>query len=118
MKTRSVVVAAPIMAILLVGPAWAEGNAKRGNDLFHKNCAACHGNGGKGDGPAAASLKPKPRDLTDKAFMATLTDAQIEAIIKKGGAALGKSPQMPALGGALKDQDVADIAAYVRSLAK
>jgi mono/diheme cytochrome c family protein len=36
----------------------------RGPDLFHAHCAPCHGAGGKGNGPAAASLKTKPADLT------------------------------------------------------
>lgn len=36
----------------------------RGPDLFRAHCAPCHGAGGKGNGPAAASLKTKPADLT------------------------------------------------------
>jgi mono/diheme cytochrome c family protein len=36
----------------------------RGPDLYRAHCAACHGSGGKGNGPAAASLKTKPADLT------------------------------------------------------
>ncbi len=29
-----------------------------------KACTACHGDGGKGDGPGAAALNPKPADWT------------------------------------------------------
>jgi mono/diheme cytochrome c family protein len=36
----------------------------KGADLFHAHCAACHGSEGKGNGPAASSLKTKPADLT------------------------------------------------------
>jgi len=36
----------------------------KGPDLFRAHCAACHGAGGKGDGPAASSLKKSPADLT------------------------------------------------------
>lgn len=32
--------------------------------MFREYCAACHGSGGKGDGPAAAALKTVPADLT------------------------------------------------------
>ncbi|MCL4511082.1 MAG: c-type cytochrome [Bacteroidetes bacterium] len=35
----------------------------RGEQLFKMDCAPCHGLDGKGDGPAAASLNPKPRDF-------------------------------------------------------
>jgi len=35
-----------------------------GKEMFAHYCAACHGPGGKGDGPAAASFKKAPRDLT------------------------------------------------------
>jgi mono/diheme cytochrome c family protein len=35
-----------------------------GKDLFTNYCAACHGTGAKGDGPAAAALNKKPADLT------------------------------------------------------
>ncbi len=116
---------AAMMAAVLIGGAMlvpalvlAGGDAKRGNDLFHKNCASCHGNAGKGDGPAAVALKPKPRDLSDKAFMSALKDEELLTVIKKGGPAIGKSPLMPPFGASLKDDQVDDIAAYVRTLAQ
>ncbi len=43
-----------------------------GKQIYEARCAACHGNTGKGDGPAAAALNPKPANLTDKAFMRML----------------------------------------------
>ena len=36
----------------------------RGEALFGRNCVACHGPQGEGNGPAAASLRIKPADLT------------------------------------------------------
>jgi mono/diheme cytochrome c family protein len=36
----------------------------QGPDLFRAYCASCHGTDGRGAGPAAASLKSKPADLT------------------------------------------------------
>jgi mono/diheme cytochrome c family protein len=35
-----------------------------GKEMFLSYCASCHGKGAKGDGPAAASLKSLPADLT------------------------------------------------------
>jgi mono/diheme cytochrome c family protein len=39
----------------------------RGKDIFEANCASCHGVSGKGDGPAAQALNPKPADLATMA---------------------------------------------------
>jgi mono/diheme cytochrome c family protein len=36
-----------------------------GKTLYGRQCSACHGAEGKGDGPAAVSLVPKPGDLSD-----------------------------------------------------
>ena len=45
-------------------PAWAAPVA-RGQELYAQSCAGCHGDAGRGDGPAAAGLEPPPADLTD-----------------------------------------------------
>ncbi len=41
--------------------------AKEGKKLYVTYCTPCHGNGGKGDGIAAASLNPKPANHTSDA---------------------------------------------------
>ena len=64
--------------------------------LFNERCVVCHGSEGKGNGPAAGALNPKPRNYTDSAWQATVTDDQLRKAIKLGGAAVGKSPLMPA----------------------
>lgn len=63
--------------------------------LFANVCSQCHGLEGKGDGPAAATLNPKPRNYTDPQWQASVTDAEIKAIIVGGGQAVGKSGMMP-----------------------
>ena len=89
---------------------------EQGRTLYKTNCAACHGETGKGDGPGAGVLKPPPRDHTDKAYMSTLTDKQIADVIKMGGAIKGK-PLMPSHP-QFKDPELQAVVAYVRSLAK
>jgi len=39
-------------------------NPSDGQAMFGSYCAPCHGRSGKGDGPAARALDPKPADLT------------------------------------------------------
>lgn len=39
-------------------------DAREGAAIYAENCAQCHGTSGKGDGPWAASLSPRPADLT------------------------------------------------------
>ena len=39
-------------------------SASDGPQMFTTYCAPCHGKTGKGDGPAAAALTPRPADLT------------------------------------------------------
>lgn len=89
-----------------------------GKAKYETLCVGCHGVSGKGDGPAAAALNPKPRNYTDKKYMGTMKDEDIFKITKEGGAAVGKSQLMPAWGAALSDQDIRNIVAYIRTFAK
>ncbi len=41
----------------------------RGAEVFQANCASCHGALGRGDGPAAAGLDPRPTNLSDPALI-------------------------------------------------
>ena len=63
--------------------------------IFKTRCSTCHGMEGKGNGPAAITLNPKPRNYTDPAWQKSVTDDHIREIIVKGGAPVGKSPLMP-----------------------
>ena len=38
-------------------------NLQRAAELYQTQCAACHGTGGRGDGPAAATLEPAPTNF-------------------------------------------------------
>lgn len=100
-----------------VAPAEA-GDARKGKETYAKFCTTCHGATGKGDGPMGAGMNPKPKDLSDKAYNRSLKDDYLVKLIQEGGPALGKSPMMPKFGGTLKENDVADVIAFLRSLAK
>jgi len=46
------------------------GAAAEGKKIFMMTCSPCHGTSGRGDGPAAAALNPKPANYTTKAISA------------------------------------------------
>jgi mono/diheme cytochrome c family protein len=54
--------------VVLAGCTVLTGNdpgvTRSGASYYTEFCAACHGAGGKGDGPAAAGLAARPADLT------------------------------------------------------
>jgi mono/diheme cytochrome c family protein len=57
-----------VLLLALVLPACAEREAEPpGQIVFERHCAACHGLDGKGGGPLAGLLTPKPADLTQLA---------------------------------------------------
>jgi mono/diheme cytochrome c family protein len=86
----------------------------QGRTVYKTYCAACHGESGRGDGPAAGVMKPSPRDHTDRAYMSTLTDEELAKVIQMGGAIKGK-PLMPS-NPQIKGADLAAVVAYTRSL--
>jgi cytochrome c553 len=96
------------------------GDAAKGAEAYKMYCVVCHGETGHGDGVGSAALPPpKPRNLSEKAYMDTLSDEHIFKVIKEGGPSVGKSMFMTAWGAILKtDEAVHDVAAYVRTLAK
>lgn len=67
--TQTVAAAAPVKAIDVskVSDPWKSSPdmIEAGHQLFNQNCAMCHGPKGMGDGPAGASLNPKPRNLVE-----------------------------------------------------
>jgi mono/diheme cytochrome c family protein len=93
----------------------AGGEAVDGNAVFAQYCASCHGDKGAADSPAALAMNPRPRNLTDKAWQASVDDEHIYKVIKSGGGAVGLSATMPAWGGQLNEAQLRAMVAQVRS---
>ncbi|MFN0253170.1 MAG: c-type cytochrome [Kofleriaceae bacterium] len=93
--------------------------AQQAKLLFDNVCATCHGIDGSGNGPAAESLNPKPRNYTDAAWQSSVTDEELKKIIVEGGQAVGKSGMMPGQP-QLKDQPqvLNEIVKLIRSFGK
>jgi cytochrome c oxidase cbb3-type subunit 3 len=88
-----------------------------GRALYQQYCSMCHGPQGQGNGPAAATMNPKPRNHTDGRYMNTLSDTHLTTVISEGGAAVQRSPLMPSWKGTLSPQQIADVVTYLRTLA-
>ena len=83
-----------------------------GGAVFAKQCASCHGAGGKGDGAVAAKLKSKPSDLTDAEWKHGPSDGEIFTLIRDGA----KNAGMKAYRGVLTDPQMWDLVNYIRSI--
>lgn len=79
--------------------------------LYTTNCTPCHGAKGKGDGPAAAALNPKPADHSS-AWVQAETDGSLFWKISEG-----RNP-MPSYKKILTDKQRWDLVNYIRTLAK
>ncbi len=86
--------------------------------LFQELCSVCHGVGGKGDGPSAQGLEPKPADFTNCKVMAKDSDEVLLKIIKGGGQSVGRSTVMPAWGDSLSEQQIGELVKFIRGLCK
>jgi mono/diheme cytochrome c family protein len=82
---------------------------RQGKGIFQEQCFTCHGNYGKGNGPVAVSLNPKPADLTSSKVQSQSDGAIFWEITN------GKSP-MPAFKNALTRDQRWALVTYIRSL--
>jgi mono/diheme cytochrome c family protein len=90
--------------------------AAQTKEVFSSRCGPCHGVTGRGDGPAAVNLLPKPRDFHDPSWQRNVSDSDIENIIRRGGVGVGKSMLMPA-NPDFDDEQIRELRLHVRSLA-
>jgi mono/diheme cytochrome c family protein len=85
--------------------------------LFVNYCAACHGEKGDGNGPAARFLDPKPRDFSDAKFRIVTTmnqipcDADLKRVVSNG---MPGSAMFPF--GHLDDAEVTALVGEIRRL--
>jgi len=94
-----------------------EQRVARGETLYGRHCAVCHGPEGRGDGPAAPHLFPAPRRFPDARFRLVSSangapfDRDLVATLRRGvpGSA------MPGFGW-LPEEDLWSLAAFVRFL--
>jgi hypothetical protein len=100
-------------------PDSSDADLAASRNWYQRNCAACHGKTGQGNGSSSAALYPKPRDFTQETWQDSVNDDYLRHIIVSGGTAVGKSPLMPGSSAlAKKPKVLAGLIVYIRSLAE
>lgn len=101
--------------------AHIKGNVQNGKKLFKQYCAACHGANGEG-GKGTGVTFSRPRDLpiiapalNNSGFLASVSDRMIKQTLIKGRAG---TPMVSFIKQGLKEKDINDLVAYVRSFEK
>lgn len=91
--------------------------SQEGEKLYQRHCAACHGEKGNGQGPAAYLLFPKPRDFTRGVYKfrstptgAPPTDKDLHRTLKRGVA----GTSMPAWD-RLSEKELTSVIKYIKS---
>lgn len=102
---RAVMLASLCLAGLILFSTNAKADVQAGAATYKTKCASCHGADGKGK----AALKTE--DLASAAVQ-NKSDAELTAITTDG------KGKMPAYGKSLKPDQIQDLIAYIRSLAK
>jgi mono/diheme cytochrome c family protein len=98
-------------------PEFAQASVDRGAVVYKEYCSQCHGIEGKGDGPAASGLEPKPAIHANIAFDQVPME-YLYNVINHGGRAVGKSTNMPYWGLTIGQQGVADVIAFLKATFK
>jgi high-affinity iron transporter len=86
---------------------------RNGRRIYLANCAPCHGVEADGNGERREVLNPPPRNHTDPAWRATVTEETVFAAISGGvpGTAMPAWSMLP-------DKDLRDLTTYVLSVAE
>lgn len=104
-------------------------SAESGAEMYREYCASCHGEDGKGDGPAAGALKARLPDLATVAKRkgGKFPAGDLYQVIKWGGGIMGHgSKEMPVWGRAFLpasgrneqqvDQQIKNLIRYLESI--
>src|SRR5262245_58416926 len=110
-----------VWSIVLVCSVAAQVSAQSrdGKTVFDAHCVECHGENGKGDGPAAAYLTPRPRDFTTGKYKIRSTESgsvpSDEDLIQSVRQGL-YGTAMPAWDRILPDDDIRAVVAYIKTM--
>jgi hypothetical protein len=91
---------------------------KLGKEMNDKYCIRCHDPESTTERVSNFdNLTPKPHPFNDGVALNSLPDSDLTNIISRGGAAVGKSAQMPAWGATLSQAEIRSLISYIRAIA-
>ncbi|NNF27249.1 MAG: cytochrome c [Gemmatimonadetes bacterium] len=93
---------------------WDESTIARGEDVFRRHCAICHGERGDGRGARAGSLSSTPRDFTNPLWRDGAEPEALFHTISHGVAGTA----MPPWASALSEEERWDVVAHVLNLGR
>ena len=74
-----------------------EASRKEAEEIFANRCTPCHGPEGAGNGPASATLNPKPRNFQDRAWQTSVKqDLSKHKVLVDYYARVGERPAVKA----------------------
>lgn len=94
---------------LLVLVAHAD-DLEKGRSIYVARCQSCHGETGRGDGPASKALPKAPRDFSTPDYWATTKEEQVRMFITEG------KPGTIMRGFPMPEEQLAALLAYMQSL--
>lgn len=115
---KSAPVALPATPSWMEDPETRPEHARKGRELYRANCAPCHGDAGRGDGPSAAALEDDlgrpapPHDLTTGLWKSGRYPSDLFRTLTTG---MDGTP-MPSFGEALSTDERWDLVSYLLSL--
>jgi len=115
MASATVLLTALALLTISMSSRAVAANEDSGKATYVESCAKCHGNSGAGDGRAGRSLEHKPTPFNDKSKLSP--DEKLFKATKEGGKAVGQSGEMEGFP-KLSDDQVRDVIAYIKTLAK
>ena len=111
---------APTLALVMVAGCGGGGTEERraapaadvvrGQVVYETRCAPCHGTEGRGDGPAAAGINPRPRNFHEQEFWRGRTVEQLRLVVRQGK----PGTLMPPFDGAVDGEEIEDVVAFIQ----
>ena len=121
MGNRAMVLAAFLLLPLPLAAQETSSDDPTGKALYDRWCAGCHGTDGRGEGPGALTMLPRPRDFTRALYQVRTTgsgelptDADILHVINVGM----PGTAMPGWEDFLSSQERASLVTYLKSMSR